>query len=102
MMTEAETMRVHKRLFWIVPKINQLLILKENIEAIQRKKQSFLLENGQFKLKKPKERITDSYRSTMGYTFLSNNYFSIDKIQKKYYFSYLNRPGPPTPSHPTF
>ena len=61
-----------------------MLSLKENIGVIQRKKkQSFLLENGHFKVKKPKERVTDSNRSTKGYTFLSNINFSINKTHKK-------------------
>ena len=36
----------------------------------------------------------------MGYTFLSNINFSIDKTQEKYYFSDLNSLGPPAPSIP--
>ena len=39
--------------------------------------------------KKPKERLTNSNRSTMGYTSLSY------KTQEKYYFSFLNSLEPP-------
>ena len=36
----------------------------------------------------------------MGYTFLSNINFSIDKTQEKYYFSNLNNLGLPVPAMP--
>ena len=49
---------------------------------------------------KIKKKVSDRYRSTMGYTFLSNIKFLIDKSQKKYYFSNLNSLGPPTPAIP--
>ena len=62
----------------------QLLILKENIEATQRKNRASYFDSRQSKLQKPNERVTDS---TFGYTFLGNIMFSFDKTLKKYYFS---------------
>ena len=38
----------------------------------------------------------------MGYTFLSNINFSIDKTQEKLYFSNLNSQEPPPHCYPTF
>ena len=71
------------------------LPLKSNTNAIQKKYQkqfkkkekSFLRENGKSKIEKPNERVTDSNRSTLGYTFQSNTNFSIDKTQEKKYFN---------------
>ena len=66
-----------------------------------KKEQSFLVENRQFEIKKPKERVTDSNRSTMGYIFIGNINFSIDKTQEKYCFSNLNSLGFPPFIHTT-
>ena len=53
-------------------------------------------------MKRLKERVTDSNRSMMRYTFLSTINFSVDETQEKHHFSNRNRLGPPPPSHPTF
>ena len=69
------------------------------LKQYKKKEHSFLLENRQFEIKKPKERVTNSNRSAMGYKFLSNINFSFDKTREKYYFSKLNGLGPPPPRH---
>ena len=76
-------------------KITQSLILKENIQAIQRKNRASYLKKEQ-----PKEKVTDSNRSTMEYSFRSNINFSTDKNKKKCYFSKLNSLRPPPPAIP--
>ena len=58
----------------------------------------FLLENEQFKVRKPNKRVTDSNRPTLGYTFLNHASHLIDKTQEKYHFGSPNSLGPPPPS----
>ena len=69
---------------------------------MQRENRASHLKMDNLKIKKPKVKVTDRIRPMMGYTFLSNINFSIDKISEKYYFSNLDSLGPPTPSHHTF
>ena len=49
-----------------------------------------------FKIQQPTERVTDSSRSTLGYTFLGVTKFSIDETQEKYFFNNPNCLGPTT------
>ena len=67
----------------------------------KKKEQSFLPETRQFEIQNPNKKVTDCSRSTLGYTFLSNTNFSIDKTQEKHYFSNPNSQGPLPTSHPT-
>ena len=57
------------------------------------------LKMGNLKFKcQTNERVTDSSRSTLGYTFSGHINFSIDKTQEKYSFSNRNSLGSPPPA----
>ena len=62
----------------LISKIFQLLILKENTDAIQRKNMASYLKVDYLKFKSQAKWQTDSSRSTLEYTLLCNNNFSID------------------------
>ena len=69
---------------------------------MQIKNKASYLKMDILKIKKPKERIAESSRSTMGYTFLSNINFLINKTQENFYFRNQNSLGYPPSCHPTF
>ena len=67
-----------------------------------KKEQSLLVESELFKIRMPNEKVTDSSRSSLGYTFLSYTNFSIDNTQEKYYFNNPNNQASISPCHLIF